>query len=1150
MSSTPPPGGRLLVEPLEARIAPTNLTGLANDPNSASDPRYVTYNTAPTADHLGFDPASKYLGASAPANLYAIKMSGDGSGNGDKLLIFNTTTGFNPNFPSLQAVDKTLIAFFQDGANGNARDGQVQAGELVGLSLTKKSAASVFGNVNGDVVTNLSKDGNTVNLTSVGKPGFAIASLQVTGNVAGNVLAGGNINNLTVGGTVGYVLAGTATNNVAYNFSGVAGATTGTISEAPFPLLKPGASITGLAITALVPGRAIHAGDGGLGGVGGDVSSVTITEDTGAFNIIAGDGGFGNSAYKGGAGGNIAGVTIAGVAGTFNNQLITLHAGNGGENDEFRGGVGGSITGVATSFDAFDPATRTGSLSADLLTQNILLHAGDGGTGLRGGRGGDVVGSSLYGAAPDDGVVTAAGANAEIQVVAGHGGLPFADGQGHGGAGGNVSQVVAENLDANADGFTASVLVQGGDGGAGRGGGSLSVVNLLGSRLVVNGGNGGDGVGSSAGGTGGSLDNIVIGNLTNLFTHQLTLNAGSGGSSQASSGGVGGNIDTVGMLDSDLSLLSINDGNHANGGVGNGGTGGAGGSVTNVQLTNSDVGGQFANVAVRSGAGGGGHLGGGSGGDISSFQMFGVNFKYALTAGTGGSVTGDNASGAGGAGGSLNTVGVSSVGNVEQIFVGSSLASALGANYAAQSGLAMAGQGGNGTTQGGAGGSLTTVDLRASYDVTLMAGSGGTGGGSAGGDGGSIATSAGVSLGGAVSALAGNGAGAGGAPTNGGSVASVIASAQTSITMTAGNGGVGGNGGDITGSGTTPNPLYLNPILIGLNAVDQTTSNFGDVLITAGAGSVSGGVAGTGGSVTVFTGSIGLGGTGDFTNFATHRTIITAGAGGGGNGDTASGAGGSVSQIQLTGNNSTLGSGQVLLIDGGAAGQATAAKRGAAGGSVTNATIFNLDGGTIVQHIAAGDGASAVNKGGAGGSISDIHVGRPGDAVADIGVRSGVAYGYDPGLVGGVVTRAGGLFAGVGGTGRKLTALNGDVTSITANAIASIVAGKGTTIHLANNVDDIKLEGNLATAGNADGSFSNFATANLIGSVQNPDAPRASIFQTGDGLIAATNPTFDRNFAPEALLTVDASGNLVFSDLRQPAETPALLTSIPVNASL
>ncbi len=399
------------------------------------------------------------------------------------------------------------------------------------------------------------------------------------------------------------------------------------------------------------------------------------------------------------------------------------------------------------------------------------------------------------------------------------------------------------------------------------------------------------------------------------------------------------------------------------------------------------------------------------------------------------------------------------------------------------------------------------MDLRATFDLTLQAGAGGLGQVGVGGDGGTIATSAGVSLGGSFSALAGNGAGAGSAPANGGAITSVIASAQGNITMTAGNGGSGGGGGDITGSGTTPNPLFFNPTFVGNNFVDQTTSNFGNVTITAGAGSVAGGLVGAGGSVTNFTGSIGLGGT----------TAITAGAGGGGTGDTASGAGGIVNQIQLTGNSSDLGSGQIVTLDGGAAGQATAAKRGAAGGSVTNATIFDLDTGTIVQHIAAGDGANAIKKGGAGGSISEIHVGSPGDAVADIGVRSGVAFGYGPNL-------AGGLFAGVGGTGSKLTGVNGDVTDITAAAISSIVAGKGNVIHLVNNVTAITLEGQTATAANADGSFNNFDTAILVGSVQNPDAAGASTFKAGDGLIAATTFTQTRDFVPEALVTIERLG--------------------------
>ena len=1160
MSSTPPTGGRLLVEPLEARIAPTGLTALANDPNDpavASASNYVTYHTAPAAGKLGFVPASHYLGASAPANLYAIALSGDGSVNsanqstGDALLIFNSTTGFNLTTPSLQAANKTLVAFFQD-TNG---DGQVQANELVGLALTKQSSVNVNGNVNGDIVTNLSKDGTTINLTSVGKPGFAIDGLQINGNVTGNILAGGNINNVDIIGTVGYVLAGSATNNVHYNFTGNTGATTGTIAEPGFAPLKPGASISNLTINALTPGHTIHAGDGGIGGVGGSVTSLLILNETGAMNVIAGNGGVGTSTIKGGVGGDISLVTIVGVADTIGNQLISLHAGNGGADDAFKGGVGGSIDGVGTSFNqGFDSTTISstspgGTVSPDLLTQNFILHAGDGGSGLRGGRGGDVTSSSIFSAAPDDGIVTNGVANAEIQIIAGAGGQPISTTAGHGGKGGNVAQVFAEdqnpdvtNADHSITDATDSVLVQAGNGVAGKDGGNLNAITLLGAQITANAGNGGSGI--LTGGPGGSLDTITISSLPTLFTHQLTLNAGSGGASQQGPGGDGGSINMVTMLDSDLNLLNINTATSGgvragDGGAGSKGVGGAGGGLTNIQLTDSDYSGQFATVTVRSGAGGGGYLGGGAGGDIgnstSPVQMFGSNFSFAVTAGNGGTVL-PGGSGAGGNGGSLDTVGFSSAASVDPISVGSAITSALTPNYTEQFGTATAGRGGDGTNHGGAGGSLSAVDLRASYDLILTAGTGGAGGVSAGGAGGSIVSSAGVSLGGAVSVIAGPGSTSGSLAADGGGISGVIVSAQTNITMTAGKGGVGGNGGDITGSGTTPNPLYVD-------FAGQSTSNFGNVTITAGSGTSANGVAGAGGSVTNFTGSIGLGGSGDFNNFDPHTTAIIAGAGGGGSGQTASGAGGTVSSLQLTGNNLTdLDSQQIVTIDGGAAGMGTSAKRGGAGGDVSTSTLYNLDTGTVIQHVAAGDGANGVNRGGIGGTVSQIHVGRPGDTVADIGVRSGAAFGYGPG-------DAGGLFAGVGGTGKKSTGVNGDVTDITANAISSIVAGKTSTIHLVDNVNNIFLEGSTVVAVNADGSISNFDTANIVGSVENPTAAGATTFHTGDGLVAATNFTSNVDFTPEAILTFNG-GKLEFTDYQLLQAPPYYTTTIPVAYAL
>ncbi len=1185
MSSTPPSGGRLLVEPLEARIAPTGLTAIANDPiNSGSAANYVTYGTQPSANHLGFVPATTYLGAGAPANLFAIKLTGDGSvdstglSTGDKLLIFNSTTGFNPSFPSLQATDKTLIAFFQD-RNG---DGQVQSNELVGISLTKNSGANINGNVYGDIVTNLFKDGSAINLSTVYKPSYTIAGLNINGNVFsditattfGNILGGGNINNVSVR-MVGNVLAGTATDGHTYNFTGNPGVVTGTIAEGAFKAGKVGASITGLNVNMFAPGGTVHAGDGGLGAVGGGVADLTVLADTAGFNVIAGNGGIGTDTFKGGVGGQISDVTVVGVAGAVNNSLINFHAGNGGEDDAFKGGTGGSISGVATNFSTgFNTDSNTGTLSPDFLTQNIIAHAGDGGVGLKGGKGGDVVSSSIFSAAPDDTAVVNGLANPEIQVIAGHGGLPIAADQGHGGKGGNISLVNAQDQFTDVTTLigtttttvfaTDSVLVQAGDGAAGKDGGSVSNVNVLGAEVVINAGNGGDGINS--GGPGGSLQTVNILNLSNLFTHELTLNAGSGGASSAGSGGVGGSINTVSMLDSDLfnipanpnngllaqSGLVINSGTHGNGGTGSNGVGGAGGQIMSVQLQDSNASGGFATVAVRSGAGGNGSLGGGDGGGIGTstapVQMFGLNFSYTVTAGVGGTVL-PGGTGAGGMGGSLDTVGFSNVPNADTMAVGVAISTALGGNYGALTGVATAGGGGAGTTQGGAGGGLSGVDLRAGFDIAMTAGDGGTGGTGSAGAGGAVAASAGVSLGGAVSIVAGNAAGGGSFSADGGTITGAIASAQTNVVMTAGNGGVGGNGGSIVSSGTTNNPLYVDPTFTALGGeVDLPTSNFGNVTITAGNGSSANGVAGVGGSVTAFNGSIGLGGAGDFSNFNSHLTKITAGNGGGGVGQTASGAGGSVTSLQLTGNNLVdIFGQQFVTVDGGDAISATAAKRGAAGGDVSTATIFNLDAGTVVQHLAAGDGASALKRGGAGGSLTEIHVGRAGDLVADIGLRSGAAFGY---AVGG----AGGLFAGVGGTGSKSIGVNGDVTNVTAAAVSSIVAldkANPGVIHLANVVDGIDLAGNTPPVANADGSFTNFDTAILVGSIQDPTAAGASTFKPGDGLVAATNFTSNRDFFPEAILTYNTAGVLQFFDLREPnTDNPVVTTTIPFSFAI
>ncbi len=71
MLSTPPTGGQLFVEPLEQRIAPTNLIGITNHPVDAGNSTYLSYTTAPSGTKLGFLPAASY-GVNGPSNLYAV----------------------------------------------------------------------------------------------------------------------------------------------------------------------------------------------------------------------------------------------------------------------------------------------------------------------------------------------------------------------------------------------------------------------------------------------------------------------------------------------------------------------------------------------------------------------------------------------------------------------------------------------------------------------------------------------------------------------------------------------------------------------------------------------------------------------------------------------------------------------------------------------------------------------------------------------------------------------------------------------------------------------------------------------------------------------------------------------------------------------
>jgi hypothetical protein len=1078
----------LFVEPLESRIAPTNLIAYANDPAISSHSNYITYHTAPSSGRLGFVHASVY--GVAGSDVYALKLT-----TGDELVINNPATGLNAAYPFLAATHGTLIAFFQD-KNG---DGQVQSDELTGISLASGTSAEVNGNVNGDIVTNLTAAG-TITLNSAGGIGQTLGGLNIVGNVYGSILSGGNIDNVSVTGSVENVLAGTATGGAVYHF-GEPGAATGTLKAVAAGAGHAGASINNLDLLTVGVASAdqdtfgvIRAGHGGAHAAGGNIFDVTLQSDTTGVGIFAGAAGTGTVHAKAGDGGSVTGITIKGVVDDSANSTIRIESGQGGADRQFKGGSGGSISDVDVSYDTPVAPGQTPTQSVQLLDDNIFLKAGAGGLGHQGGNGGSISDSFLLRAIPVN-----SGTNPQIQVVAGAGGAAANAAAGHGGFGGGISQVTARYLDTDQSVSTASsILMQGGKGGTGEDGGSVQGVTLLGTILNLEGGNGG--AGRLAGGRGGNLNTIDIDSNGSVFATNLTLNAGVGAAGNFGAGGAGGNITLVSVGSSSLASLIIDGGTHGNGGLGGKAMGGAGGSVTSLTVNDSGAAG-LGTVNIRTGSGGNGFLGGGDGGDLgtsqAAVQVLGEDFNYDLATGAGGNVL-PKGHGIGGAGGDLNTVGVA---NVD---LDPTVAVSTGAT-----GLVSSGNGGNGST-GGRGGDMDSVDLSTSANASFLTGHGGSGRLQAAGSGGGVFTSAGNSLFGSVIVMTGNAGAGGNAPGTGGTINTFVAAADDNVRMRSGNGTFGGAGGNITDCGTT---------------LDQVSgeSNLGLLKVLAGHGSSANGVGGAGGSITGFNGLVGQSGS----------TTFTAGAGGGGTNKTASGAGGSISAVTLTGQDGAEFNAVDVTFDGGNAGQASKASHGAAGGSVSNVTISGLQEGTIVQHVAAGDGGHGVRQGGVGGSISQVHVGTPGDTDADIGVRSGLAYGY-------VIGRAGGLFAGVGGTSARTAGVAGDVSDITAAAIASIAAGKSTTPHLAHIVNDIYLEGLAATTATGAGVFTDFSTANLVGSVIDPTANHASTYETGDGLIAATTITVNRNFIPEAELTRNSNGQLELVDYRQPNPTPVI----------
>lgn len=293
--------------------------------------------------------------------------------------------------------------------------------EITGISLGHMANVEVFGDVRGDIVTNLAASGllsDSDNDSSNGEDGNVllantIAALTIKKTLysegsVGNVVAGGGISRLSVDGAISGIYAGNGAFDTASNLVvdgafevavGVAVQPSGTgprgfVFHTTAAQALSGASIANVSV-GLGVNLQIIAGDGTVsGGAGGSISNVKIngatvsgTSDVSYF-IKAGDGANG---VTGGAGGSITGVTEKGSS-----QTAIYRAGDGGNAIGFgalSGGAGGTISRISAESDQTSYEVTAGSGGHGIFVDPADPLAS---FGLAGGNGGSILQSNFF----------------------------------------------------------------------------------------------------------------------------------------------------------------------------------------------------------------------------------------------------------------------------------------------------------------------------------------------------------------------------------------------------------------------------------------------------------------------------------------------------------------------------------------------------------------------------------------------------------------------------------------------------------------------------------------------------------------------------------------------------------------------------------
>jgi len=1129
MTAPRPPQTARFLEALEARLAPAVIINVGAPTDDAGN---TTYNEAPFVDAArSLDPGVKTLFDGA-SDYYTLAL-----GPGDKVRMWSET---NINDYLTVSAGQVLAFFHNKDALDPLDKGRVDKNDLVGLSLGSGAKVAVFGaGVDGDIVSNFNAASGLMSANSL-VSGNTIAGLSISGGVNGRVIAAGNISNINVGVGVEQITT-SSDGTYTYDFGG---STSSGVGEALLGSYRPadGKAAGNISIVTVGNFDKILGGVGGAGATGGSVAKITVKSDYDGFEI---SGGLGGSGSRGGSGGAVSSIVVNGFESPSAAVPVTgeilIKGGLGGAATTGAGGAGGAVSQIFVGYTL----AETNAFSPLPLPYIVTIDGGDGGAGSsKGGAGGGLTGINVYTSVKGDPLKD------DISIAAGDGGAASAA-NGRGGVGGNVSKVLAVNVNDNSA-FRDNIVIKGGNAGAGLGagvaGGSVKGATVLAEGVAISGGAGS--AGGTTGGAGGSVGDVTLSFSPTDRLEILKLVGGQGGQGGLGTGGSGGSIDKISGDFLNFSLPP--DGSEdseviaGSGGTSLQGVGGRGGSLTSIKLfepLEDTLGGLVPSthekITFKAGDGGNGFKAGGVGGAVTGLTFFGYNTLPIISAGNGGSATGQ---GPGGAGGALGNIAVQ-VFNLSAARPGDRTIFVQGGNGGAAAGT---------TAPGGAGGSISSATVFGSIGsgsvypveahIKALAGQGGAPGLGVAGRGGSITNSVFSTASGDAFIAAGSAgpAGAGTKAAAGGALTNVSASASGAVSLLAGDGRLGGVGGRIDGvSWFGIDPDVKQP--------DTRFAPSGNVEVRAGNGSVGVGTtarAGAGGSISNLGGYISDTGT----------TQIYAGDGNGGSAGRKAAAGGSISNVNLF---RGLGAADLGAADLGAAdlragngGTLSAGSPGAggAGGSISKVSVSKVRASSGVDilgvevdilAVAAGNGGNAGTangKGGNGGNVSALNI------FGDIGNRSGSNFGIDG--MGGIFAGAGGLTAGAEA---KLNGKAGSVTNVTAAAISSIVAGRPTTsapqsFQLVSLVDRVNLRGLTAPEVDPNGSFSNFDEANLVGGIAgNPSDPGASVFKINDsgakpitsnpypwtlgttqpldGLVAAVTFTENRNFRPQAWLS-------------------------------